>query len=137
MATEKVAISFYRKVMGSKKIKRVLRVTIIVCLVLIAGYFALNAVITKKIEQQVTNLSPFLMIKFSNAHVNIFSSFVSFDSLDINFIPYNSRQQDKHRLQFSSVSLKGISFLKFLFSKKLEATGLLLEDGNIQLDSFR
>jgi hypothetical protein len=64
------------------------------------------------------------------------SSSVSFDSLDINFIPYHSREQYKHHLYFSTVSLNGISFLKFLFGKKLEATELLLDNGSIQLDSF-
>src|ERR1051326_510005 len=107
-----------------------------VCLILIAGYFILHSVIQKKIRQQFTNLSPALLIKFSNVHTNIFSSSVSFDSLDINFIPYNGLQQNKHHLYFPRVSLKGISFLKFLFSKKLAANDLFLDEGNIQLDSF-
>ncbi|HEV8507150.1 MAG TPA: hypothetical protein VGQ53_17185 [Chitinophagaceae bacterium] len=122
--------------MERRKIKRVLKVIIIVCLVLITGYFALNTIIQKKIRQQFTNLSPSLVIKFSAIHVNILSSFASFDSLDINFIPYDSLQQNKHHLYFSNVSLKEIGFLKFLFSKKLEAAKLLLDDGNIELDSF-
>jgi hypothetical protein len=136
MATEKVAISFYRKVMERRKIKRILKATIIVCLVLITGYFMLNTVIQKKIRQQFTNLSPSLMIKFSKVHVNILSSFVSFDSLDINFIPYNGLQQNKHHLYFSNVSVKEIGFLTFLFRKKLAAGNLLLADGNLHLDSF-
>jgi len=67
--------------------------------------------------------------------VNLLSSFVSFDSLDIQFVPYNNRQ-DKHHLYFSTVSLNGISFLKILFGRKLEVTNLLVDNGNLQLDSF-
>jgi len=121
--------------MESRKIKRVVRVSIIVCLVLITGYFILNAVIRKQIRQQFSNLSPSLTINFSDTHVNLLSSFVSFDSLDIHFIPYNNRQ-DEHHYYFSTVSLNGISFLKFLFGRKLEVTNLLLDNGNLQLDSF-
>ena len=121
--------------MESRKIKRVVRVSIVVCLVLITGYFILNAVIRRQIRQQFSNLSPSLTINFSDTHVNLLSSFVSFDGLDIHFIPYNNRQ-DEHHLYFSTVSLNGISFLKFLFSRKLEVTNLLLDNGNLQLDSF-
>jgi hypothetical protein len=122
--------------MNRRKTKYVFKVIVIVSLILIAGYFVLNAVIQKKIRQQFTDISPFLAINFSKVHANIFSSSVSFDSLNINFIPYNNREQDKHHLYFSTVSLDGISFLKFLFNKNLEATDLLLDKGNIQLDSF-
>jgi hypothetical protein len=122
--------------MERKKIKRAVKIIVIVCLVLITGYFILNAVIQKEIRQQLTNLSPALVMNFSKVHANIFSSSVSIDSFDINFIPYHNRNQYKHHLYFSTVSLKGISFLKFLFGKKLEVTELLLDNGNIRLDSF-
>ena len=118
-----------------RKIKRVIKFSIFVCLVLITGYFILNAVIRRQIGQQLINLSPSLTINFSDTHVNLLSSFVSFDSLDIQFVPYNNRQ-DKHHLCFSTVSLNGISFLKILFGRKLEVTNLLVDNGNLQLDSF-
>src|SRR6478736_976312 len=118
--------------MERKKIKRAVKAIVIVCLVLITGYFILNAVIQKKIRQQFKNLSPALVMNFSKVHASIFSSSVSFDSLDINFIPYYNRDEYKHHLSFSRVSLNGISFLKFLFGKKLEATELLLRNGSIQ-----
>ena len=122
--------------MEKKKIKRAVKLIIIVCLVLITGYFILNAVIQKKIRQQFTNLSPALAINFSKVHADIFSSSVSFDGFDINFIPYQNSKQNKHHLYFSTVSLNGISFLNFLLTKKLEATELLFDGGSIQLDSF-
>ena len=122
--------------MERKKIKQVLKAIGLICIILVAGYFILNSVIQKKIRQQFANLSPALLLKFSNVHVNIFSSSVSFDSLDINFTPYNTLQQNTHHLYFPQASLKGISFLKFLLSKKLGANHLFLDEGNIQLDSF-
>jgi hypothetical protein len=122
--------------MESRKIRRAFAITVIVCLTLITGYFIINAVIQKKIRQQFADLSPILVIKFSKVNTNFLSSSVSFDSLDINFIPYKNREQDKHHLYFSTVSLDGVSFLKFLFTKKLQADDLLLDKGNIQLDSF-
>ncbi len=122
--------------MEARKIKNALKIVVIICVVLVAGYFSLNAVIQKKIRQQFTNISPSLVIKFSKVHANIFSSSVSFNSLDINFIPYSERQENQHRFYFSTVSLNGIGFLKFLFSKKLKATDLVLDNGHIQLDSF-
>src|SRR4051794_6966205 len=98
--------------MGRNTIKRATKIIVIACLVLITGYFILNAVIQKKIRQQLTDLSPALVMNFSKVHADIFSSSVSFDSFDINFIPYNNRDQYKHHLHFSTVSLNGISFLK-------------------------
>ena len=136
MATEQVAFSFYKMMMEKKKIKGPVRVIVIVCVVLVSGYFILNAVIQKKIRQQFTNLSPALVMNYERVHANIFSSSVSFDSFDVNFIPYSNREQYKHHLYFSTVSLNGVSFLRFLLGKKLEATELLLDNGNIQLDSF-
>jgi hypothetical protein len=122
--------------MERKKVKRAAKAVVLACLVLITGYFILNAVIQKKIRQQFTNLSPALVINFSKVHANILSSSVSFDSFDVNFIPYNIRKQHRHHLYFSTLSLSGISFLKFLFNKKLEVTQLLLDNGSIELDSF-
>ena len=135
-ATETVAFSFQKRVMPRKTIKYVLTIIVIVFGALLIGYFVLNAVIRNQIRQKLTNLSSSLAIRFSKVHADIFSSTVSFDSLDIKFIPYYNRQQDIHHLSFSRASLNGISFLKFLFSKKLEARDLLLYEGNIQLDSF-
>lgn len=122
--------------MEARKTRSVLKIIVIICVVLVAGYFIINAIIQKKIRQQFTAISPSLVIKFSKVHANIFSSSVSFDSLDVNFIPYANRQENRHHLYFSTVSLNGVSFLKFLFSKKLKATDLLLDNGHIQLDSF-
>jgi hypothetical protein len=106
------------------------------CLVFIGGLSILNSVIRKKIQQQITSLSPAVQIKFTSIHANIFSSAVSFDNLEIDFIPYDSRQQNRHYLRFSKASLKEISFLKFLFNKKLVAENFVLENGNIGLDKF-
>lgn len=122
--------------MARKTIKYVLTIIVIVFGALLLGYSILNAVIRNQVRQQLTNLSSSLDIRFSKVHADIFSSTVSFDSLEIRFTPYYNQQQHKHYLSFSTVSLNGISFLKFLFSKKLEARDLSLCDGNIQLDSF-
>src|SRR6266498_2577882 len=117
-------------------IKKTLRIFAVACLILITGFIIFNAVIRKEIRKQLTNLSPALQIKFASFHTNFLSSSVSFDSLRVNFIPYNNRQQNKHSLYFSHASLKEISFFKFLFNKKLVADYFLLEEGNIQLDQF-
>jgi len=122
--------------MSRKTIKRALGAVTLICLILISGYFILNALIRKKIGDQFENMSPFLLAKFSKVHANILSASVSFDSLSLDFTPYGSKKQNKHHLYFSNVSIKGISFLKFVFNKKLEATDLLFDSGNIQLDSF-
>src|SRR6185295_16239378 len=114
--------------MENRTIRRVLKITVIVCLLIVAGYFILNAVIREKIRQQFTAMSPFLTVEFSKVHANILSSSVAFDNLDVNFIPYKNQQQYKHRLHFQLVSMNGISFLKFLLNKKLEASELLLAD---------
>lgn len=133
---QKLPFRFIRRVMESKTIKRALKAIILICLILISGYFILNAVIKKKIGDQVKNISPSLLVKFSKIHANIFASSVSFDSLAIDFMPYTGRRQYRHYLSFATASLKGISFLKFVLSKKLEAIDLLLDNGKVQLDSF-
>lgn len=117
-------------------IRRSVKVFAAICVALVAGYFILNFVIQKKIRQEFNDLPPTLQIKFSKVHINLFSSSVSFDSLSVQFAPYNSRPQNKHQLYFPGVSIKGISFLSFLFSKNLKASTILLKDGNIQLDEF-
>ena len=122
--------------MERRTIRRVLKAVSLICLILIGGYFILNAVIKRKIGDQFKNMSPFLIVRFSKVHANIFASSVSFDSLAIGFMPYTGKKQNRHYLSFSTVSLKGISFLKFAFGKKLEADNLLLDHGSIQLDSF-
>jgi len=136
MATSKVAFSFYKKVMERRTIRHALKAVSLFCLILICGYFILNVVIKRKIGDQFKNISPFLLVKFSKVHANIFASSVSFDSLTIDFMPYTGRKRNRHYLSFSTVSLKGISFLKFAFGKKLEAADLLLDNGSVQLDSF-
>jgi hypothetical protein len=123
-------------VKGRRTIKIILRVFLAICLVFIALFFILSRVIRKNIRQQLTELSPAMQVRVSSIHPNIFSSSVSFDSLEINFTPYDERQQNKHVLLFPHTSLKGINFLKFLFGKKLAADRFILEDGNIHLDQF-
>ena len=113
-----------------------LKVIILICFIAIAGYFILNIAIQRRIKEQLSTISPALQVKFSAVHVSLFSSFVSFDSLDINFIPYKDRPQNKHHLYFRGVSLKQIGFLKFLFNKKLEANDVSLNEGTIHLDEF-
>src|SRR5689334_11854658 len=122
--------------MQRKTIGRTLTSIGVIFLILISGYFILNAIIKKKIGDQFENISPFLLVKYSKVHANILSSSVLFDSLSIDFVPYAGMKQNKHHLNFSRVSLKGISFLKFIINKKLVATDLLLDSGNILLDSF-
>jgi hypothetical protein len=116
--------------------KVVLKVIFTASLVVIAVFFILKSVIQKKIRQELTSLSPAMQVKFSSIHINLFSSSVSLDSLDVSFIPYANRRENKHVLHFSQVSLKGISFLKFLFSKNLSVNNFILDEGNIQLDQF-
>src|SRR5439155_24978426 len=100
---------------GRQMISGGLKVIILICLIAIAGYFILNIVIQRRIKEQLSAISPALQVKFSAIHVSLISSFVSFGNLDINFIPYNDRPQNKHHIYFRGVSLKQISFLKFLF----------------------
>jgi hypothetical protein len=123
-------------VKGKRIIKSTLKIIVAAGFILVTAFIILNSLIQKKIRQQLTNLSPALQVKFASIHTNFFSSSVSFDSLEINFIPYNSLQQNRHSLYFPHASLRQISFLKFLFNKKLVAENFLLEEGNIQLDQF-
>jgi len=117
-------------------IKSSVKIFAAICVTLVAGYFIVNFVIQKKIRQQFNDLPPALQIKFSRVHIKLFSSSVLFDSLSIHFAPYNSRPQNEHQLYFPEVSIKGISFFSFLFSKNLKTSTILLKDGNVQLDQF-
>jgi hypothetical protein len=116
--------------------KVVLKVIFTASLVVIVVFFILKSIIQKKIRQELTNLSPAMQLRFSSVHVNMFASSVSLDSLQVNFIPYASRPENKHVLYFPKVSIKGISFLKFLFSKKLSVNNFILDEGNVHLDQF-
>ena len=120
----------------TKLIRITLKIVVAVCFVLIASFFILDSLIKKKIRQQLTNLPPSAQVKFSAVRSSLFSSSVSFDSLEINFVPYSGLQENRHVFKFSRASLQRISFYEFLFHKKLVAGNFLLEDGNIQLDQF-
>ena len=117
-------------------IKIAIKIIVAASLVIVAAFFIAKGVIEKKLRQELTNLSPAVQIRFSSAHVNMFSSEVSLNSLEINFIPYANQQESKHVLYFPQVSFKGISFIKFLFSKELAVNTLQPEGGNIHLDQF-
>jgi len=121
---------------NSRTIKVVFKVIFAACLVVVAAFFIVKGIIQKKIRQELTNLSPAMQVRFSSVHINMFSSSVSLDSLEINFIPYANQQENKHVLHFPEVYLKGIGFLKFLFSKELTANNLLLNRGDIYLDQY-
>ena len=108
----------------------------VICSIGIAGYFVINSAIQQKIIHQLSNLSPALKTRYSRLTTNLFASSVSFDSLEINFIPYQSMQQYQYRVQVSKFSLKGIHFLKFLFNKDLVANDLVVKNGVICVDSF-
>ena len=119
-----------------KTIRPGLKIITAAFFIVVTGYFVFNSILQKKIRQQLKDISPALQINFSAIHTNIFASSVSFDSLDINFTPYKNRPQNKHHLYFPKASVTGIHFLKFLFSKKLAANNLFLEEGTLQIDSF-
>ena len=123
--------------MKRKKIaKRAFIIFVSTCILIIAGFFTLNSVIKNRISYQLTHLSPQLQIKFSNIHTRFFSSSVSFDSLAVNFIPYNYRRQNGHHLYFQRAILKGISFSNFVFHKNLTVENLIVHDASIRLDKY-
>ena len=121
---------------NERKIKIVLIVIFGIFLVIALAVIILNNVIENKIKKELAHISPAFQVSYSSVNANLFALSVSFDSLEINYIPYSSRPQNRHSLQFSHTALKGISFYKFLFSKKLAAGNLLFEDGKIRLDKF-
>jgi len=105
-------------------------------LIFVLATFILNAVIRQKINQQLQSLSPSLQFTYSSLHSNILKSSVSFDDLQINFIPYQTLPGNRHTFQFTQASIKDINFFKLLFSKKFSAGGIFLEKGNIVIDSL-
>ncbi|TMI81943.1 MAG: hypothetical protein E6H10_10535 [Bacteroidetes bacterium] len=119
------------------KNRRVIKVGLVfivgICLIIIAALFSVDAIIEKKIRSQLSELSPALQIKFSRVRSRIFSSSVSFDSLQISFTPYGDHKEEQHAFLFTKVSLQGIHFLNLLFHKKLVAKDLLLAGGSIHL----
>ena len=119
-----------------RKIKTVLVIVFGVVLAIALAGIILNNIIEKRIRAELSNISPALQVNYSSVHAHIFSSSVSFDSLEIRYIPYSSLPDNRHSLQFSTATLKGISFYKFIFKKTLGARNLLFEDGNIRLDKF-
>src|SRR6478609_8036753 len=121
---------------NERKIKIVLIVIFGIFLVIALAVIILNNVIENKIKKELAHISPAFQVSYSSVNANLFALSVSFDSLEINYIPFSSRPQNRHSLQFSHAALKGISFYKFLFSKKLAANNLQFEDGTIRLDKF-
>lgn len=104
-----------------------------ICLVFVIALLSADAIIEKKTRSQFSELSPALQIKFSRVRSRIFSSSVSFDSLQISFIPYADHKEEQHVFLFRNVSLQGIHFLSFLLHKKLVAKDLVLGGGDIRL----
>ena len=105
-----------------------------VCLVFIMALFFADTIIEKKISGQFSEFSPTLQIKFSRVRSRLLSSSLSFDSLQISFAPYPEHQEERHILLFKKVSFQGISFLNYLFHKKLVAKDLALAGGDVRFN---
>ena len=104
-----------------------------ICLVFVGGLFSADTIIEKKIRSQFSEVSPALQIKFSRVKSRIFSSSVSFDSLQISFTPYADHKEEKHEFLFKKVSLQGVRYLSLLLHKKLVASDLMLAGGDIRI----
>ena len=117
----------------SRLIKAGLVIIVGICLVFVVALLSANTIIEKKIRSQFSELSPALQIKFSRVRSHIFSSSVSFDTLQISFIPYADHKEEQHVFRFKNVSLQGVRFLSFLLHKKLVAKVLVLGGGDIRL----
>jgi hypothetical protein len=117
-------------------IKKWIKIVTVAVLILVTGVIILNTVIRRRISQQLQSLSSSIQISYSSVHCNLLTASVSFDELEINFIPYKNLPASRHTLHFLHASLKGINFFKLLFSKKFSVNRLRLEKGDILLDQF-
>src|ERR1700704_6039177 len=118
--------------MKSRKTKALLIIAGI-CLVLLIGYFILNAVVNTKIANALKELPRSIQLKYSSLHASIINSSLVIDDLVVKYIPEeNSKHQ--HDLSSSRISFNGIHFLKLLSSKKLSIQSINLDSGKIRLD---
>ena len=113
-----------------------MKIGVAAALILVLATFILNAVVRQQIKQRLQSLSPSLHVTYSSIHSNILTASVSFDNLEIRFVPYPTLPGRQHTFQFVHASIKSINFFKILFGKKFSAGGIYLKKGNILVDSF-
>jgi hypothetical protein len=120
--------------MTSRKIKALVIISGI-SVVLVIGYFILNAIVNKKIKNALKELPSSFQLSYSSLHASIINSSLVIDDLVVKYMPEeNSKHQ--HDLSVSRISFRGIHFLKLLSSKKLIIQSINLDNGKISLDHF-
>jgi hypothetical protein len=94
-----------------------MKIVVIGALILVVSTFVLNAIVRRKISKQLKSLSSAIQLKYSSLHSNILGASLSFDDLEISFVPYQILPGSSHTFQFAHASIKDINFFKLLFSR--------------------
>lgn len=103
-------------------------------LVVIATIVAKN-MIEKKFNATITQLQPYLNIKYEGLHINLLSGSFSIDSLQAKYTPDQSKQEQAHEAGMSSISLSGINYFKLISGKTFSASELSFANVSVLLNS--
>jgi hypothetical protein len=104
-------------------------------IIIIISNTVLKSVVEKKLRTSLQQFQPYIRAGFTEAHVNLFASSIQLDSLYVLYNP-ELKQQHKHELYFSAVSISGIHFFKLITAKDFSAGSLQLKNANIIIDSY-
>jgi hypothetical protein len=106
-----------------------------VFIVLIISCLILNAIVSKRINASLQQLTSGMNLKYSSVHANLINSSITIDSLSL-ASPADSNSKSPNRLNVGQVTISGINFFKLLSSKKLLINKLKLEKCDIDLDNL-
>jgi hypothetical protein len=105
-------------------------ITIILVIVLVAGYFVANAVVHRKVEMALRGLPASLRVSYSRITTQLFRGAVSIDGLSIRF----PADGPAHSVTVGRLSAGGIGFWTLLRRKRLTVNSLRLDSCIVELD---
>jgi hypothetical protein len=117
---------------GHKRGRRILYVTGILLLLLIAGYFIANAVIRNKVDQALRALPPSLHVNYRSLTADVLAGSLEIQGLEARYEPAAA---PGHSLVADRIAIRGISFLKWLTAHSLRIRAIRAEGVTVDLDA--
>lgn len=101
-------------------------------IILVAGYFIVNALIRKKVDDSLRALPPSVKVSYTSLRFSLFNGSLVLEGLNIRFAP----DAHAHTIIVRRMSIDGIRFFGLLSKKRLRVRALRLEECAADLDEY-
>lgn len=116
---------------GHRWIKGLLFVAGILLLLVTAGYFIANSVIRHRVDQALGTLPPSLQVKYRTLTADVLAGSLEFQGLEARYQPVAAH---RHSFFAEKISIRGISFLKWVSAHQLRVRDIRMEGVMVNLD---